>query len=176
MHIPNLPAGWQAITAPTTTCDHAEALPATLPATGRGTRLPVVAIVVAIAAGAAQSAHAQQHRVECPREAPAEWGLAKPAPLDQAAILSETTGRPIDDSAPPSLVPDRGFARGNVWHNIWTMGDEPGWSHYVDCKYRGSPRILRFRADGLKQCEQTARPYDARTGMANDASQTMGCD
>lgn len=118
----------------------------------------------------------QPHRLECPREAPAAWGLAQPAPLDQADVLSQPVGEPIDDHAPPSLVPDRGYARGNVWHNIWIMGDEPHWSHYVDCRYRGSDRILRLKADGLKQCEQTARPYSAANGVADDAVQTMACD
>jgi hypothetical protein len=56
------------------------------------------------------------------------------------------------------------------------MGDEPGWSHFVDCTYRGSSRVLRLKADGLKQCEQTARPYSARTGVATGAVQTMVCD
>ncbi len=94
----------------------------------------------------------------------------------QAAVLSEKTGQPIDDTAPPSLVPDRGYAQGNVWHNIWMMGDEPGWSHYVDCRYRGSSRILRLKADGLKQREQTASPYDAKKGVSAAAVQTMACD
>jgi hypothetical protein len=116
------------------------------------------------------------HRVECPREAPAEWSLPKPAPLVQAAVLSQPTGQPIDDSAPPSLMPDRGYARGNVWHNIWTMGDEQNWSHFVDCQYRGSGRVLRLKADGLKQCEQTAQPYSAAKGVADNAVQTMACD
>ena len=118
----------------------------------------------------------QQHRLQCPIETPAEWGLSKPAPLVQAAVLSQPTGQAIDDNAPPSLVPDQGYARGNVWHNIWIMGDEPGWSHYVDCQYRGSQRILRLKADGLKQCEQTAKPYSAKGGVANDAVQAMVCD
>ena len=118
----------------------------------------------------------QQHRLECPREAPADWGLPTPAPLDQPAVLSQPTGQPIDEAAPPSLVPDRGYARGNVWHNLWLMGDQPGWSHFVDCQYRGSKRVLRLKADGLKQCEQTARPYSAKTGVARDAMQTMACD
>jgi len=118
----------------------------------------------------------QQHRLECPVEAPTEWGLSKPAPLDQAAVLSQPIGQPIDDGAPPSLVPDQGFARGRVWHNIWVMGDEPSWSHYIDCQYRGSKRILRLNADGLRQCEQTAQPYSVKGGVADDAVQTMACD
>jgi hypothetical protein len=80
--------------------------------------------MLAMIALAAPLAHAQQHRVECPIEAPAEWKLPKPAPLDQAAVLSQPAGEPIDDSAPPSLVPDRGYARGKVWHNVWIMGDD----------------------------------------------------
>jgi hypothetical protein len=123
------------------------------------------------------SAHAvQQHRLQCPVEAPAEWGLPKPAPLVQAAVLSQPVDQMIDDNAPPLLVPDQGFARGNVWHNVWIMGNEPGWSHYVDCQYRGSKRILRLKADGLKRCEQTAQPYSSKGGVADNAVQTMVCD
>jgi hypothetical protein len=134
-------------------------------------------LAAAVTLGSIRAAGAdQQHRVECPREAPAEWGLRKPAPLEQPAVLSQPTGEPIDDSAPPSLVPDRGYARGNVWHNIWIMGDEPHWSHFVDCQYRGSARLLRLKADGLKQCEQTAQPYSAAKGVADTAVQTMACD
>jgi hypothetical protein len=130
----------------------------------------MITIIVAVS-----PARAQQHRLECPREAPLEWGLSQPAPLDQAAVMSQPVGQPIDDNAPPSLVPDRGLARGSVWHNIWLMGDEPGWSHFVDCRYRGSTRILRLNADGVKQCEQTARPYSTKGGVPDNAMQTMVC-
>lgn len=123
------------------------------------------------------AAHAQQqHRLECPREAPIEWGLPKPAPLEQPAVLSQPNGEPIDETAPPSLMPDQMYARGTVWHNVWLMGDEPGWSHFLDCQYRGSTRVLRLKADGLKRCEQTAEPYSAKSGVARDAVQTMVCD
>jgi hypothetical protein len=90
--------------------------------------------------------------------------------------LAQPTGEPIDDSSPPTLAPDHGYARGNVWHNIWLMGDEAGWSHFIDCSCRGSARILRLKADDLKQCEQTAKPYSAKTGVASDAVQTMVCN
>jgi hypothetical protein len=130
-----------------------------------------VAIIVPLATQAAP-----RHRLECPAQAPAEWRLPKPAPLDQVAVLSQPFGKPIDDAAPPSLVPDRGYARGDVWSNVWLMASEPGWSHFVDCRYRGSNRVLRIKADGLKQCEQTARPYSARRGVAADAVQTLVCD
>jgi hypothetical protein len=96
--------------------------------------------------------------------------------LDQVAVLSQPKSEPIDETARPSLVPDRGFASGDVWHNVWLMGDEPGWSHFVDCQYRGSQRVLRLKADGLRQCEQTARPYSVRRGIANGAAQTMACE
>jgi hypothetical protein len=119
---------------------------------------------------------AQAYLLECPATAPKEWGLPEGAKLEQPAVLSEKKGQPINESAPPSLMPDRGFARGAVWHNVWLMGDEPGWSHFVDCQYRGSPRILRLPADGLKQCEQTAQPLDAKRGIAPHATQTMVCD
>ncbi len=134
-------------------------------------------VVAAAALGSIPAAYADQaHRLACPTEAPTEWGLPKPAPLEQAQLLSQPTGQSIDDRAPPSLVPDRGFAKGNVWHNIWIMGDEPHWSHFVDCRYRGSNRLLRLKADGLKQCEQTAQPYSAAKGVAHNAVQTMACD
>jgi hypothetical protein len=140
----------------------------------RQARLSLIAV---IPLAVPLSAHAvQQHRLQCPVEAPAAWGLSKPAPLVQTAVLSQPVDQIVDDSAPPSLVPDRVFARGNVWHNVWTMGDEPGSSHFVDCQYRGSKRILRLKADGLKQCEQTAQPYSARGGIADNAVQTMVCD
>jgi hypothetical protein len=118
---------------------------------------------------------AQHPRLECPPEAPAEWNLPKPALLDQAAVLSQPVGVPIDHASPPLLVPDRGYARGSAWHNTWLMGDEPGWSHFVDCRYRGSERILQLKADDLRQCEQTVRPYSTRSGMTDNAVMTMVC-
>jgi hypothetical protein len=138
-------------------------------------RLTPIIVMVAVAV-AGRSTHAQPHSLECPPEAPAEWGLAKPAPLDRVAVLSQPAGHPIDDHSPPSLVPDQGYARGSVWHNVWIMGNEPGWSHFVDCQYRGSQRILRLTADGMKRCEQTARPYAVKGGVADKAVQTMACD
>jgi hypothetical protein len=121
-----------------------------------------------------QAQAAPPHRLECPLTAPASFGLGKGVKLDQVAVLSQKTGEPIDEAAPPSLVPDRGFAQGGLWHNIWEMGDEPGWSHFIDCQYRGSPKILRLRADGLKQCEQTSRRPDAKG--PDTIGQTMACD
>ena len=109
--------------------------------TKQACRCLVAAAAVIGSVGAAGAT--SPHRVECPSDAPSEWGLPKPAPLEQPAVLSQPTGEPIDEHAPPSLVPDRGYARGNVWHNIWIMGDEPHWSHFVDCQYRGSNRVLR---------------------------------
>ena len=103
------------------------------------------AAVLAMIALGAPPAGAAQHRVECPAQAPAEWQLPGPAPLDQPAVLSQPAGEPIDASAPPSLVPDRGYARDGVWHNVWIMGDEPGWVHYVDCQYRGPGRSSASR-------------------------------
>jgi hypothetical protein len=134
-------------------------------------------LAAALVLGAIRAAVADQpHKVACPPDAPAEWGLPKPAPLEQPAVLSQPTGKAIDEGAPPSLMPDRSYARGNVWHNVWIMGDEPHWSHFVDCQYRGSARVLRLKADGLKQCEQTAQPYAAGKGVADNATQTMVCD
>jgi hypothetical protein len=133
-------------------------------------------MVAATAIVAAPLAHAREHRLECPRKAPLEWSVPKPAKLDQVAVLSQLKGMPIDDRSPPSLVPDRGYARGSVWHNIWLMGDEQGWSHFVDCRYRGSERVLRLKADGLKECEQIAQPYTSKGGVAENAAQALVCD
>ena len=133
--------------------------------------LPVLAMLL-FGAGSAQAAGP---RVACPMQAPAGLG-PNLGPLEQVAVLSERQGVAIDDTAPPSLVPDRGFARGNVWHNIWLMGDEPGWVHYIQCQYRGSPKALRLPADGLRQCEQTATPYSARRGVAATAVHTLACE
>jgi hypothetical protein len=63
---------------------------------------------------AASPVRAQPHRLECPRVAPPEWGLPRPAPLNQVAVLAQPTGEPIDDSSPPTLAPDHGYAPGNV--------------------------------------------------------------
>ena len=37
-------------------------------------------------------------------------------------------------------------------------------------------RVLRLKADGLKQCEQTAKPYSAKGGVAENATQMMVCE
>lgn len=134
-------------------------------------RLVGLAAIAALPA----AAHAAGHRLECPAQAPSSWGL-RLGPLSQVAVLSQKTGVAIDDSAPPTLVPDRGFARGNAWHNLWDMDDEPGWSHFIQCQYRGSPRVLRLPADGLKRCEQTASPYTVAKGVADDAVHALVCD
>jgi hypothetical protein len=52
------------------------------------------------------------HPLECPWEAPAEWGLSKPATLDAVAVLSQPTDHAIDEKAPPSLVPE-------AWFRAW---------------------------------------------------------
>jgi hypothetical protein len=140
----------------------------------RACRCLVAAVATLGSLGAARAD--PPHRVQCPPEAPAEWGLPKPAPLEQVQVLSQPTSEPINETAPPSLMPDRGYARGNVWHNIWIMGDEPHWSHFIDCAYRGSDRVLRIKADGMRQCEQTAQPYSAGKGVADHAVQTLACD
>lgn len=102
----------------------------------------------------------------CPARAPSNWGLHGPAPLNQVAVLSQPVDQPIDDRSPPSLVPDRGFSQGTVWHNIWLMGDEAGWSHFIECRYRGSDRTPRLPADGLQRCEQTTQPFSKKKPAA----------
>ncbi len=137
-------------------------------------RLAVVLLASAVSTGA--GGQPIRHRLQCPSTAPAEWGLGPSVPLARVSVLAQQTGRPIDESAPPSLHPDRSLVVGDVLHNIWVMDDEPGWYRFVDCQYRGSPRILRLWADGLKRCEQTVRPYAPRTGISETAAQTLECD
>lgn len=139
--------------------------------------LPLSGVILGVAVGiGGWPNQSLAHRLECPQSAPAAWGASKPALLEQPAVLSQPAGEPINEDSPPSLMPDRGFARGAVWHNVWTMGDASGWVHFVDCRYHGSSRVLRLKADGLRQCEQTAQPYSARHGVAHQAVQTMACD
>jgi hypothetical protein len=137
----------------------------------RGMLGAIAAVSIAVPAS-----YTRPPRLQCPPQAPSGWNLPEPAPLDAVGVLSQPSGQPIDEAAPPSLVPDRGFARGDVWHNVWLMGDERGWSHFIDCRYRGSPRVLRLKADGLRQCEQTARPYAPNAGVTAGAAQTLMCD
>jgi hypothetical protein len=33
-----------------------------------------------------------------------------------------------------------------------------------------------LKADGLKRCEQTVKPYSAKGGTANNAVHTIACD
>ena len=142
-----------------------------------GASVHLMAIVLAATVVmAAPPVIAREHRLMCPAEAPVDWGMGKHAKLGQSDVLAQPIGVPIDEQSPPSLVPDRGYARGGVWHNVWLMDEEPNWSHFVDCRYRGSPRVLRLQADGLRQCEQTAQPYSAKGVIAVDARQTFICD
>ena len=49
-------------------------------------------------------------------------GLRKPAPLEQAAVLSQPTGS--GSTTVRHLLGLMASPEGDVWHNIWFMGDE----------------------------------------------------
>jgi hypothetical protein len=36
-----------------------------------------------------------------------------------------------------------------AWQNIGRIGDDPSWSHVVDCRYGGSQRFLPIKPNGL---------------------------
>jgi hypothetical protein len=134
----------------------------------------VGAVVLAIGIASANAATSAPG-LACPAIAPADWHRGANAKLSEAVVLSVKAGETIDETAPPSLAPDRGVQRGDAWHNLWRIGDDgPGWSYFVDCKYRGGAQVLRLKADGLTQCEQVIRPYDAKKPNEN-ATMTMRC-
>ena len=112
---------------------------------------------------AVSPAVSREHRLECPAEAPIEWGMAKRAPLDGPAVLAQPTGLPINDQSPPLLVPDRGYAHDGVWHNVWIIGEEAGWTYFVDCRYRTSARVLRL---GRMVCANANKPRSRITPKA----------
>src|ERR1700761_6511161 len=113
----------------------------------RGVAGVLALAVTGIASAAAATSTSQ---LACPAVAPAEWHLGAGAKLSEAAVLSVAAGETVDEAFPPSLAPDRGVQRGDAWHNLWRIGnDEPGWSYFIDCKYRGASQIVRLKADGL---------------------------
>ncbi|HET6194833.1 MAG TPA: STY0301 family protein [Acetobacteraceae bacterium] len=114
--------------------------------------LPLVALA-ALAAGGAAAADSR-HRLECPPQAPAEWGGARGS-LVGVDVLSARRGEAIDESAPPSLVPDAQQSRAGTLHQTWRMNaDGPEWVFHVWCRYAGSTRVLKLAASGVRQCER----------------------
>lgn len=112
-------------------------------------------VTAAVLPLATQAAHASPSRLECPPQAPVEWpGIH--GPLTGVQVLSAKRGEPINEAAPPDLVPDRQMTRAGSIHQLWQMNSAgPDWLYYVWCHYAGSDRILKLAALGVKQCQRT---------------------
>jgi hypothetical protein len=80
--------------------------------------------------------------------------LSRPSSSDDPTMPDSFRGHsPTPPPRPSSQARPRrwcliGFAHGNVWHNNGRMGGDPGWSHFMHCRSRGSHRVLRLKADG----------------------------
>jgi hypothetical protein len=137
-------------------------------------RLIPIALMFALAAS--HGAEAASHRLECPMVAPAAWGLPN-ARLSGVEVLSARAGEPIDNTAPPSLVPDSESIRAGTLHQRWRMNqDGPGWSFYVDCRYQGSDRVLRLDAGQVKTCDQFITRFSAAKGESKQSERRLHCD
>ncbi|MDR3535011.1 MAG: hypothetical protein P4L71_00800 [Acetobacteraceae bacterium] len=135
------------------------------------------AAVLLLAALAPAPAAAETHVLQCPVVAPREWRLPPPATLAGIDILSLPKGETIDEAAPPALVPDTEDVRGRVLHQSWRMNaDGPGWSFFIDCRYAGSARILRFEGWGLRRCDYYVAPYTAARPIQAGAVHKLVCD
>jgi hypothetical protein len=114
--------------------------------------------------------------IECPAIAPPEWGLSAAATLSDVEVLSVPQGVKIDEEAPPSLVPDTSDVYDHALHQSWMMDqDGPGWSSFVDCHYRGTARILRLDAAGVKRCDRVIQPFDPRRPDNAASHESMIC-
>ncbi|HUB96188.1 MAG TPA: STY0301 family protein [Stellaceae bacterium] len=136
-----------------------------------------VALICVVAlpwSSAAEAAPA--HKIQCPAMAPAEWGI-RDAPLSGVQILSQPKGEKIDEAAPPSLVPDQTDISGGTLRQFWIMnGSGPGWDFFVDCQYRGTTRILRIEANGVKRCDRTITHYHASGAADKRSVDRLQCD
>lgn len=134
--------------------------------------LVLLAALAALPARAAGS-----HALQCPAEAPSEWHLPAPATLAGVDILAAPKGETIDEHAPPLLEPDTEDLRGRVLHQAWLMNaDGPGWSYFVDCRYAGSARVLRFEGAGLKRCDYVVAPFSPSRPDQPGATHVLTCD
>jgi hypothetical protein len=133
--------------------------------------LPLAALV-----SQADGAMAQIHKLECPAVAPAEWQVPN-APLSGVEVLSTPDDQPIDETAPPSLVPDEENLRSGTLRQSWRMNaDGPGWVYFVDCLYRGTERRLRLKADLVSRCDRSISHFTKRSGETERSVQRMSCD
>ncbi|HUB12410.1 MAG TPA: hypothetical protein VMB34_10665 [Acetobacteraceae bacterium] len=119
---------------------------------------------------AARAADGPRHKVVCPAGAPVEWQTRGGA-LSGVEVLAAPRGSKIDETAPPSLVPDEQIRHGANLQQIWHMNAEgPGWAYYVDCHYHGAARVLRLDASGTKRCERRLLADQP------DGPQSLACD
>ena len=135
-----------------------------------------VALIALVFMGDPACAEAQDYTLECPAHAPKDWGLPN-APLSGVEVLSAPKGQAIDETAPPSLVPDETSIRSGTLHQSWQMNaDGPGWVFFVDCHYKGTDRILRLDAKNVTRCDRTISHFSKTTGGETARSeQRMRC-
>ena len=133
----------------------------------RSAALLICFVVLPAMAGAADG---PRQKVVCPAQAPAAWGSPHGA-LSGVEVLATPRDTPIDETAPPSLVPDRQLRQGDRLVQIWTMNVEgPTWAYYVDCHYRGTARVLRLDAAGTTRCQRRL------PATQPDGPQSLTCD
>ena len=135
--------------------------------------LSLALVLLVLSPGAAP---AGEHRLECPAAAPADW----PTPhgrLAGVAVLAAKDGEAIDETAPPSLVPDNESLRAGTLHQRWRMnGYGAGWHFYVDCRYEGSARVLRLDASAVKSCDRFVSKFSRTTGASTQSQDSLACD
>jgi hypothetical protein len=139
------------------------------------TFLAVVLLLATALAGGQCVALAAPQVVECPSVAPSTWGLAPNPRLSGVNILSAPKGTRIDDSAPPSLMPDTQDTYNRTLHQTWQMNaDGPDWSYFVDCHYAGTQRFLRLDAAGMTRCDYSVTPFST-TDKSDAAQHSLVC-
>ncbi len=129
------------------------------------------ALVVAALAVASPDSAGADPRLSCPAQAPDGWGPARGA-LAWVEVLAAPRGAKIDDTTPPSLVPDANEVRDGMLHQVWRMNaDGPDWVYYVDCHYAGTTRVLRLDAGRVARCERILPASSKANGP-----QSLTCD
>jgi hypothetical protein len=125
----------------------------------------------------AQTAQAAPpHKIDCPAAAPADWGVGGAA-LSGVEILSQPKGEPIDETAPPSLMPDQTKISGGTLRQSWTMNEDgPGFDFFVDCHYAGTKRLLRIKATGVKRCDRMITHYRSSGAPDPRSVDSLHCD
>ena len=119
----------------------------------------------------AGEARAAGHALDCPANAPAEWGASRGL-LNAVQVVSAKRGEIIDETAPPDLIPDEQHTQGGILHSVWRMNsDGADWLFQVWCHYAGTKRVLKLDAPGVKRCE-----YTTSAAHPDRPPQQMVCD